>query len=226
MKAILTLSGGMDSTVLLYHLLSQGHEVRTLSVNYGQRHSRELTAAFDVANAACMKFASLYKEHKLVDLHALKQLMGGSSQTDDVPVPEGHYAEESMKLTVVPNRNMILLSLAGAWAVSTKSDFVAYAAHSGDHAVYPDCRPEFAEAMSKALSMCDWHIVTLSRPFLHPTPMSKTDVCRLGQRLGVPFGLTWSCYKGGAKHCGVCGTCSERKESFKDSGVEDPTEYE
>jgi 7-cyano-7-deazaguanine synthase len=153
--------------------------------------------------------------------------MGGSSQTDkSVPVPEGHYEEESMKQTVVPNRNMILLALAGAWAISTKSDAIAYAAHSGDHAIYPDCRPEFTEAMSDALRLCDWHEVKLMRPFLYPTPMSKADIVKLGTSLGVPFELTWSCYKGGEKHCGKCGTCVERVEAFQLAGVEDPTEYE
>ena len=219
MKVILTLSGGMDSAVLLWQLLNQGHEVRCLSVDYGQRHRRELTAAKDL----CLDRGV---EHRIIDLRAVKELMLGSSQTsDDMPVPEGHYAEESMKQTVVPNRNMILLALAGAWAVSTKSESIAYAAHTGDHAIYPDCRPEFTEAMEDALSLCDWHPVKLLRPFLYPTPMSKTDIARLGKELGVPFELTWSCYKGGEKHCGKCGTCTERIEAFKLAGVDDPTRY-
>lgn len=128
-----------------------------------------------------------------------------------------------MKLTVVPNRNMILLALAGAWAVSTKSEAIAYAAHAGDHAIYPDCRPEFAEAMQGALLLCDWHPVRIARPFL---AMSKADLVKLGAELGVPFALTWSCYKGGDKHCGKCGTCVERREAFELAGVPDPTKYQ
>ena len=140
-------------------------------------------------------------------------------------MPEGHYAEESMKQTVVPNRNMVLLSLATAWAVATKSEAVAYAAHMGDHAIYPDCRPEFAEAMSDAMRLCDWHSIKMLRPFLYPVPMDKTAIVKLGTGLKVPFELTWSCYVGGDKHCGRCGTCRERVESFQLAGVADPTEY-
>lgn len=218
MKIILTLSGGMDSAVLLWLLKNQGHEVRCLSVDYGQRHRKELRSAVELARLAGV-------EHKVVDLSAVRELMAGSSQTSDLPVPEGHYAEESMKQTVVPNRNMLLLALAGAWAVSTKSDAIAYAAHTGDHAIYPDCRPEFTEAMEKAFQLCDWHPVKLIRPFLQPKPMTKADITKLGQGLGVPFGLTWSCYKGEEVHCGKCGTCVERIEAFQLAGVPDPTEY-
>jgi 7-cyano-7-deazaguanine synthase len=219
MKTILSYSGGLDSTVLLYHLKYQlGHEVRCLSVNYGQRHRREIEAAQHIAGLNNSEF-------QVADLSAVKNLFAGSSQTSDIPVPEGHYAEESMKQTVVPNRNMVLLSLATAWAVSTKSDFVAYAAHTGDHAIYPDCRPAFTEAMEDAIRLCDWHVVKLLRPFLYPTPMDKTEIVKMGKVLGVPFALTWSCYKGGIMHCGKCGTCVERKEAFKLADVVDPTIY-
>lgn len=218
MKVVLTLSGGMDSAVLLWHLLDEGHEVRCLSVDYGQRHRRELTAAKDLCLLADV-------EHKIADLRGLRELMGGSSQTSDLAVPEGHYEEESMKQTVVPNRNMVLLSLAGAWAVSTKSDAVAYAAHGGDHAIYPDCRPEFAEAVEDCLRLCDWHPVKLLRPFVYPTPRSKADLVRLGSQLHVPFERTWSCYKGLEFHCGACGTCVERREAFELAGIPDPTRY-
>jgi 7-cyano-7-deazaguanine synthase len=221
MKTVLSFSGGMDSTVLLYHLKYRlGHDVLCLSVNYGQRHRKELQAAAHIAELnGC--------EHKIADLTAIRELFAGSSQTStDIPVPEGHYAEESMKQTVVPNRNMVLLSLATAWAVSSKSEFVAYAAHTGDHAIYPDCRPAFAEAMEDAISLCDWHKVKLIRPFLYPTPMDKTAIAKLGQELGVPLSLTWSCYKGNDFHCGKCGTCTERRESFKLAGIHDPTTYE
>ena len=219
MKTILTYSGGLDSTVLLYWLRAQGHEVRCLSVNYAQRHKKELTHA-----AAICKLLGV--EHRIADLSNLGFLFAGSSQTSaDIAVPEGHYAEESMKQTVVPNRNMVLLSLATAWAVATKSEAVAYAAHMGDHAIYPDCRPEFAEAMSDAMRLCDERPIKMLRPFLYPVPMDKTAIVKLGAELKVPFELTWSCYVGGDKHCGRCGTCRERVESFQLAGVADPTEY-
>lgn len=220
MKTVLIYSGGLDSTVLLYHLKYRlGHEVKCLSVNYGQRHRKEIEAGQRIT-------FDLGVEHRVADLSGLRWMFAGSSQTsDDISVPDGHYAEESMKQTVVPNRNMMMLALAGSWAVSMKADHVAYGAHSGDHAIYPDCRPEFAEAVEDCLRLCDWHPVKLIRPFLYPTPMSKTDIVRLGAELGVPMGRTWSCYKGGEVHCGTCGTCNERKEAFRDAGVQDPTEY-
>lgn len=214
MNTVLSFSGGLDSTALLYHLMSKGEIVRCLSVSYGQRHSKELVAAANICRYAGV-------EHRIADLPPF--LFFGSSQTSkEIPVPEGHYTEESMKATVVPNRNMVLLALATAWAVSTKSDKVAYAAHAGDHAIYPDCRETFASAMGIAISLCDWHKVELARPFVE---MSKADIVKLGAKLGVPFHLTWSCYKGEEFHCGKCGTCVERKEAFQLAGVPDPTRY-
>jgi 7-cyano-7-deazaguanine synthase len=137
-------------------------------------------------------------------------------------VPEGHYAEESMRLTVVPNRNMLLLAACAAWAVSCRSDAVAYAAHAGDHAVYPDCRPEFVEAVRGVFRLCDYKPLTLYTPFVE---WSKADVVREGQVTGAPLHLTYSCYEGGVRHCGKCGTCYERREAFAITGVPDPTEY-
>jgi 7-cyano-7-deazaguanine synthase len=216
-KVIVSLSGGMDSAVLLYKLKADGHLVKALSVNYGQRHLRELDAAARVASAAGVT-------HRAADLTSLGYFLRGSSQTSrEVPVPEGHYTDESMKQTVVPNRNMLLLAVAGCWAVSEKADAVAYAAHAGDHAIYPDCREEFAKAMAEAFAHCDWNTLQLLRPFVDHT---KADLVRLGTDLGVPFQLTYSCYKGGPKHCGRCGTDVERKEAFRMAGVPDPTEYE
>lgn len=215
MNTVLCYSGGLDSTVLLYHLLSIRDTVKCLGVNYGQRHSRELRAAFEITDRLGVDF-------QLLDLSGIRHIFKGSSQTDNVPVPEGHYAEESMKLTVVPNRNMLLLSLATAWAISSGCEEVAYAAHSGDHTIYPDCRPEFVEAMRAAVNLCDWKRVGISTPFLS---MTKADIARRGAELSVPFQLTWTCYKGGEKHCGKCGSCTERREAFQLAGVQDPTEY-
>lgn len=214
-RTALIYSGGVDSTVLLAHLLAEGREVHCLSVDYGQRHRRELEAA----RAICAHYGV---DHRLADLRALAPLFGSNALTGSVKVPEGHYEEESMKATVVPNRNMLLISVATAWAVSLRAESVAYGAHGGDHAIYPDCRPEFAEALDRAVRLADWHEVRLERPFVK---MDKADIVRRGAELDVPFGLTWSCYVGGERHCGKCGTCVERKEAFRLAGVADPTDY-
>ncbi len=216
MKSIVVHSGGMDSTVLLHHLLAEGREVKALTIDYGQRHRKEIAAARSLA-------AELDVEHRVADLSSLAPLLAGSSLTsEEVPVPEGHYAEESMKATVVPNRNMILLAVAAGWAISSRFDSVAYAAHAGDHAVYPDCREEFAQALDSAVRLADWREVTLHRPFVG---LDKAAIVRRGAELGVPFAQTWSCYQGLALHCGRCGTCVERREAFQLAQIEDPTQY-
>lgn len=216
MKAVVLFSGGLDSTVLASHLLSQGAEVRLLSIDYGQRHAKELAHG-----EALAKHMNLPRKSLL--LPDLGDLLKGSSLTDDsVELPVGHYAEESMKATVVPNRNMILLALAGGYALSSGFDTIAYAAHAGDHFIYPDCRPEFAEAMEKALGLADWNDLSLYRPFVD---MTKADLVRLGTELGTPLEMTWSCYAGMDVHCGKCGTCVERKEAFELAKVHDPTKY-
>ena len=216
-KTVLIYSGGIDSTVLLYDLLNSGHCVQALSVNYGQRHGKEL----DCAKILCKQ---LNVKHHVADLTALNPLLSGSSLTSPhVQVPEGHYEDESMKATVVPNRNMILLSIATGWAMSTGASSVSYAAHSGDRAIYPDCREEFADAMNSVMEIAGWDKVSLNRPF---SSLTKADIVKLGDELGVPFEQTWSCYKGGQVHCGVCGTCVERREAFQLAGVTDPTIYD
>ncbi len=216
MKALVIYSGGLDSTVLLYHLHAAGHALEALSVNYGQRHSCELQCAASIC-------AQLEVPHQVADLSSIRPLLAGSSLTSaDIPVAEGHYTETSMKSTVVPNRNMIFLALATGHALSIGAQQVAYAAHSGDHAIYPDCRNEFADAMEKAMALCDWKQVALSRPFVDWT---KADIVARGAELGVAFDQTWSCYQGGDQHCGRCGTCIERREAFDLAGVADPTRY-
>ena len=209
-------SGGLDSTVLLYHLRAEGHGVAALSVDYGQRHRRELDSARVIASG-------LGIEHEVADLRGVTHLLGGSSQTDtSIAVPQGHYTAESMKTTVVPNRNMIMLAVAAGWAISRKADAVAYGAHAGDHTIYPDCRPEFADAVRRCLQLADWHRVDLLYPFIS---LTKAHIVRRGAELNVPFARTWSCYEGGDLHCGRCGTCVERREAFAQAGVTDPTEY-
>lgn len=216
MKTVLVYSGGLDSTVLLYDLLSRNVETHALSVHYGQRHSREIESARQITS-------QLGVNHRILELPQLQSLFESSSLTNkELPVPSGHYAAENMKSTVVPNRNMILLSLATAWAIALKTDSVSYAAHSGDHTIYPDCRPEFAETMNQAMALADWHPMRLDRQFVD---CSKAEIVRKGLELGVPFENTWSCYRGGAVHCGSCGTCLERREAFFLNGITDPTIY-
>lgn len=216
MKSVVVHSGGMDSTVLLHHLLAEGDEVKALTIDYGQRHRKEIDAARSLA-------ANLGVEHRVADLSSLAPLLAGSALTsDEIDVPEGHYAEASMKATVVPNRNMILLAVAAGWAISSRFDRVAYAAHAGDHAIYPDCRDEFAQALDAAVRLADWHEVTLHRPFV---ALDKAAIVRRGAELGVPFADTWSCYQGLDLHCGRCGTCVERREAFQLAQIEDPTPY-
>jgi 7-cyano-7-deazaguanine synthase len=216
MKTLLLMSGGLDSTTALFDLRTAGHEVRGLGIDYGQRHFRELEAARKIAQDFNISF-------EIADLSPLKKFLGGSSQTSDLAVPEGHYTQDSMKLTVVPNRNMIMLSIAIGYAISLKFDAVAYAAHAGDHTIYPDCRPEFVEAVKKTAELCDWHHIKIITPFLNS---SKSEIVKRGAELGVPFQWTWSCYKGESLHCGKCGTCVERKEAFQMAGIEDPTSYQ
>jgi 7-cyano-7-deazaguanine synthase len=216
MKTVLIYSGGMDSTVLLYHLLADGRDVVCLGINYGQRHCRELEAAGKICALCGVEF-------QIADLRGIKHLLAGSSQTsDEIAVPHGHYAAENMKLTVVPNRNMVMLSIAGAWAISRKAESIAYAAHAGDHAIYPDCREEFVKPLAQALWNADWHPVSVDRPFIG---MTKGQIAARGGELGVPFELTYSCYEGQETHCGFCGTCVERREAFEQAGIKDPTNY-
>lgn len=217
MKVVHLFSGGLDSSVALYDLVSKDYEVAALGVHYGQRHQKEVEHAKRICE-------SIGVQYLMADLSALSQVLTGNSQTDAaIDVPEGHYTDENMKLTVVPNRNMIMLSVAIGWAVSMKFDAVCYAAHTGDHTIYPDCRPEFADAVDKCAQLCDWHPVKVLRPFIH---FNKTKIVELGSKLDVPFEKTWSCYKGRDEHCGKCGTCVERKEAFQNAGVKDPTKYE
>lgn len=216
MKVVVLTSGGMDSTTLLHYHVRSGHQVRAIGFNYGQRHKKELSYGYRNATSLGVRFTE-------VDLSALQTILKGSSQTDSkVEVPHGRYDEESMKLTVVPNRNMILMSVAIAHAIASKFDYVSYAAHAGDHAIYPDCRPEFADAMNRVAGLCDWHKIELLRPFIQ---MTKTDIIKRGMELEMDYAQTWSCYEGKDLQCGRCGTCYERILAFKEAGVPDPTTY-
>ena len=211
-------SGGMDSTTMLYDLLADGIPIKgALTIDYGQKHRKEIEQARRIANG-------LQIPHRIADLSAIAALFGSSGLTDEETlIPDGHYEEESMKQTVVPNRNMILISVATAWAITLGAEAVAYAAHSGDHAIYPDCRESFAAALDQAMQQCDWSRISLYRPFVS---LSKKEIVERAVQLGAPLELTWSCYKGGERHCGKCGTCIERREAFYLANVSDPTAYQ
>src|SRR5262249_28143130 len=218
-KAAAIISGGLDSVTLAHLLASQGYDLHLLSFDYGQRHRKEL----DFAQRAA---ARLGAEWTLIDLKAagLKTLLRGSALTDpDVQVPEGHYAADNMRITIVPNRNAIMLAIACAAVESDGAQVVGVAVHAGDHVIYPDCRPEFIEAFEamERLAM-DRPVLRIEAPFLN---CSKADIVRIGAQLNVPFGQTWSCYRGDEIHCGACGTCVERREAFLLAGVIDPTIY-
>jgi 7-cyano-7-deazaguanine synthase len=220
MKVITICSGGMDSVTLAYDIADAGHAQELVSFDYGQRHAKEIrSAALAAGHLGC--------PHTVVDLRALAPLLSGSALTDaDVAVPLGHYADETMRATVVPNRNAIMLSVAAGIAVARGAYSVALGIHAGDHPIYPDCRPAFVDAMNTALQLATEGFAVegfgLMAPFVN---LTKADIVRIGDTLGVPYGETWSCYQGGKHHCGQCGTCVERREAFALAEVDDPTLY-
>ncbi|MEM9080700.1 MAG: 7-cyano-7-deazaguanine synthase QueC [Verrucomicrobiota bacterium] len=218
MKVVVLLSGGMDSTVALWHLRDQGHEVlATLGVHYGSKHNaKELPMARWQAEKAGVPFHT-------ADLSVMNELFTSDLLQSGGDIPEGHYESSNMKQTVVPFRNGILLSLAAGFAESLEADALAIAAHSGDHAIYPDCRETFLAPMAEAIQQGTYANLQLLRPFVD---LRKEDIATRGAELGVDFAHTWSCYKGSDAHCGKCGTCVERKEAFQLAKLEDPTVYE
>jgi 7-cyano-7-deazaguanine synthase len=215
-KVVVIYSGGMDSYTVLNKAIQQGYDVHAVSFNYGQRHSKELLFAKRVCEQHNI-------EHKVVDISSINQLIGGSALTDDIDVPEGHYQEESMKTTVVPNRNMIMLSMAVGYAVSIEAKAVYFGAHSGDHAIYPDCRTEFVDAMNDVCKIANYQAVEVRAPYL---AASKTDILREGLAMNLDYNDTWTCYNGQEKACGRCGACQERLEAFSENNTIDPIDYQ
>jgi len=219
-SAVALVSGGMDSVTLAYKLIHTDgiQDLHLISFDYGQRHRKELEAVLYHAR-------ELRATRVIADVTSIQPLLSGSALTSlDVEVPEGHYTSENMKVTVVPNRNMIMLAIAAGYAVSHQLDVIAAAVHAGDHFIYPDCRPAFIEAVRLAILLGNegFNEPFLYTPFINQT---KADIVRIGDALGVPWEHTWSCYKGGNYHCRKCGTCIERHEAFDLAGIPDPTIY-
>lgn len=213
--SIIILSGGMDSVTLLHY--RKDRIALAVSFDYGSNHNaREI----ECARKQC---EMLGIEHLVIPLEFMGKHFKSSLLEGAEKIPEGHYADDNMKSTVVPFRNGIMLSIACGLAESRGLLHVMMANHGGDHAIYPDCRPEFVASMSDAMRNGTYEGVDILAEF---TNITKSDIARLGKRLGVDYSLTYSCYKGGEKHCGKCGTCVERKEAMAQAGIEDPTDYE
>lgn len=216
MSAVVLCSGGMDSVVALHHAAATGRVRLALSFHYGSKHNdREIPFAAHQA-------ARLGISHQTISLdfmgrHFHSHLLQGGGD-----IPKGHYAEDTMKQTVVPFRNGIMLAVAAGLAESLEADTLVLAAHAGDHAIYPDCREDFLHPMSEAIRHGTYARVAVERPFVH---LDKAAIARRGAALGVDFSQTWSCYVGGEVHCGECGTCVERREAFLRAGLPDPTRY-
>lgn len=215
-RALVLLSGGIDSVVALYHCHAQYDVVGALSFDYGSKHNAE-----EIPRAA-YQAQKLGVPHFVVPIQGMSAFLKSSLLEGGEEIPHGHYEEDNMKSTVVPFRNGIMLSIAAGIAESHEADMIVIANHAGDHAIYPDCRPEFVQSMGDAIRLGTYNHVELYAPF---TKMTKDEIVREGDRLGVDFSHTWSCYEGQTTHCGKCGTCVERKEAFLLAHVVDPTPY-
>ncbi|MDA7602008.1 7-cyano-7-deazaguanine synthase QueC [Gammaproteobacteria bacterium] len=214
-KIIVVYSGGLDSFTLLNEAIRSGKDVSALSFDYGQKHNKEL----HFVEKFCAQESI---DSKIVNVSSIKELFQGSSLTDEIDIPKGHYEDDSMKSTVVPNRNMILISLALGYAVTKKAEEVWFGAHAGDHAIYPDCRPEFVEKMDAVARIANYSPIAVKAPYI---AMSKTEILAIGLNMQLDYGLTWTCYEGKELACGSCGACHERLESFAANNIIDPIKY-
>ncbi len=213
-NALLVLSGGMDSVTLLY---DRADEIAlAVSFDYGSNHNHK---EIPFAKKHC---EALGIPHVVIPLKFMAEHFESSLLSGAEAIPEGHYADENMKSTVVPFRNGIMLSIAAGLAESKGLQKVMMANHFGDHDVYPDCRKEFVDNMSAAISAGTYANIFIDAPY---TSISKADIAHKGAALGIDYAQTWSCYKGLEKHCGKCGTCIERKEALAAAGITDNTEY-
>lgn len=213
--SIIVLSGGMDSVTMLYEYRSD--IALAVTFDYGSNHNaREI----DCARLHCRRLGI---EHLVIPLAFMKEYFRSSLLEGAESVPDGNYDDSNMRSTVVPFRNGIMLAAACGLAESRGLRHVMLANHAGDHAIYPDCRPGFVQAMSAAMNAGTYNGITVMAPY---TSLTKTEIARHGKKLGLNYAETYSCYKGGEKHCGTCGTCAERKEALREAGIEDPTDYE
>ena len=213
--SIIVLSGGMDSTTLLYEY--QSRIALAVSFDYGSNHNqREL--AF-----AALHCERLGIKHLIIPLDFIHQYFHSSLLSGAEAVPEGNYDDENMRSTVVPFRNGIMLAIAAGLAEDNGLQQIMMANHAGDHAIYPDCRPAFVQAMDEAVHAGTYNGVRLFTPY---TNLTKGEIARRGKGLGIDYSETWSCYKGGEHHCGKCGTCTERIEALREAGIDDKTVYE
>lgn len=212
--SVIIISGGMDSTTLLYDMKER--IALGISFDYGSNHNeREIS----FAQLHCDRLGI---KHIVIRLGFMHEYFKSSLLEGADAIPEGHYADDNMKSTVVPFRNGIMLAIAAGIAESNGLKYVMMANHGGDHAIYPDCRPEFVKAMSAATKAGTYPGIEVLAPY---TDLTKTDIARRGKQLGIDYAETWSCYKGGERHCGKCGTCVERREALRDAGIDDTTEY-
>ena len=213
--SLIVVSGGMDSVTMMYEYAEQIE--LAVSFDYGSKHNAK---ELECARMHCERLGI---RHLIIPLGFMGQYFKSSLLEGGEDIPEGHYTAENMKSTVVPFRNGIMLSVACGLAESYGLKKVLLANHGGDHTIYPDCRAEFIDAMSSAMTLgTDTH-VEIFAPY---TNITKTDIARHGKLLNIKYEETWSCYKGGAIHCGKCGTCVERKEAMRDAGITDNTVYE
>ena len=214
-NALIILSGGVDSVTLLHEYKDK--IALAVTFDYGSNHAKN--------EIACAEWhcAKLEIPHMIVPLAFIKQYFHSSLLDGADTIPEGHYEDSNMRSTVVPFRNGIMLAVACGIAESEGLKYVLIANHGGDHAIYPDCREGFIKSMSEAMKYGTYNEVSIFAPY---TTLKKSDIVKIGSRLGVDYSMTWSCYKGRDKHCGKCGTCVERKEAFQIAGVEDKTKYE
>jgi len=216
-KVVVIYSGGMDSYTVLNKAIEEGLTPFALTFDYGQRHVKEIAVASEVCK-------ELNINHKIIDITTINQLIGGSSLTDSsIEVATGDYDNSNMVNTVVPNRNMILLSLAIGYAVSIGAEKVYYGAHSGDHEIYPDCRPIFVEKMNEVAAVANYEATEIYSPYLKS---DKIGILKDGLRMGLDYSKSWTCYNGREKACGKCGSCVERLEAFAKNNMTDPISYE
>lgn len=213
---VVLVSGGMDSVSALYDANATHQVIGALSFDYGSKHNHK---ELPLAALHCRR---LGVPHRVIHLDFVSELFKSNLLKSGGVIPDGHYEELTMKQTVVPFRNGIMLAIAGGFAESVEAQALVIAAHAGDHAIYPDCREDFMKAMAEAIKLGTYARIQVLRPFIRCT---KAQIVRRGDEFGVDFAQTWSCYKGGPIHCGTCGTCVERREAFILAGLPDPTVY-